>query len=448
MPLLDDDTIRHVADSIGLRNINKEVCAQILPTVEAHLREIVGEAIKFQRHAQRAKFTTKDIDRALRMLNVEPLYGHKSAEELEIRIIEPYERELYYIANDPVDLLTVKNAKLPLAPIDVTFRAHWLAINGIQPAIPENPVAFENDVKGTTEEKSAADDTGLSKRDILSPAQQKYFADVTKSLTGTHEHFRITSLNSVRSDPGLDQLLPYFMDFIVEKMVEKKQNVFVLLASVRLASAIVNNPNLQASAYLPKLLPGVMSCVLRKSHPDQINPKQATSHWDLRQLAAKLLADMCMQWPKTEAPLEPRVTKLYVRGLLDAKKSPASSYGAVVGIAALGGKSIQTVLLPNLKAYSAILDSLLSADNISEAKRSDAEKVRGQVVHVVTNFLKTLPNPPKSQPTAVKLTNLQIESMGIFGQELEKFVNSSNIKAFQFVGMDRRVSKKQKKDGK
>lgn len=30
-------------------------------------------------------------------------------------------------------------APLPKAPLDTTVVAHWLAIEGVQPAIPENP---------------------------------------------------------------------------------------------------------------------------------------------------------------------------------------------------------------------------------------------------------------------------------------------------------------------
>lgn len=36
-------------------------------------------------------------------------------------------------------ILQIINAPLPKAPLDKTVMAHWLAIEGVQPTIPENP---------------------------------------------------------------------------------------------------------------------------------------------------------------------------------------------------------------------------------------------------------------------------------------------------------------------
>lgn len=38
-----------------------------------------------------------------------------------------------------MDFDAVLNKPLPKIPLDVTFTAHWLAIEGVQPAIPQNP---------------------------------------------------------------------------------------------------------------------------------------------------------------------------------------------------------------------------------------------------------------------------------------------------------------------
>jgi transcription initiation factor TFIID subunit 6 len=37
------------------------------------------------------------------------------------------------------------NKPLPKIPLDVTFTAHWLAIEGVQPAIPQNPTPSGKD---------------------------------------------------------------------------------------------------------------------------------------------------------------------------------------------------------------------------------------------------------------------------------------------------------------
>jgi len=38
-----------------------------------------------------------------------------------------------------VGVMQIIGAPLPKAPLDTSVVAHWLAIEGVQPAIPENP---------------------------------------------------------------------------------------------------------------------------------------------------------------------------------------------------------------------------------------------------------------------------------------------------------------------
>ena len=40
-----------------------------------------------------------------------------------------------------MDLTELASAPLPKIPMGVSLRAHWLAIDGVQPSIPENPPA-------------------------------------------------------------------------------------------------------------------------------------------------------------------------------------------------------------------------------------------------------------------------------------------------------------------
>ncbi|KNC70130.1 hypothetical protein SARC_17347, partial [Sphaeroforma arctica JP610] len=48
-----------------------DVSASLSSDVEYHLREIIHEAIKFQRHSRRSTLSTIDVNNALRVKNVE-----------------------------------------------------------------------------------------------------------------------------------------------------------------------------------------------------------------------------------------------------------------------------------------------------------------------------------------------------------------------------------------
>lgn len=48
-------------------------------------------------------------------------------------------RELHFIEEKEVDLNDLIQNVNAKAPLEVSLRAHWLSIDGIQPTVPENP---------------------------------------------------------------------------------------------------------------------------------------------------------------------------------------------------------------------------------------------------------------------------------------------------------------------
>ncbi|KAI4388386.1 hypothetical protein MLD38_000719 [Melastoma candidum] len=78
----------------------------------AESREIIQEAVKCMRHSKRAVLTGDDVDSFLRLRNLEPTYG--------------------FTSNDA-----------PQAPPEISVIIHWLALEGVQQAIPENPPVEE-----------------------------------------------------------------------------------------------------------------------------------------------------------------------------------------------------------------------------------------------------------------------------------------------------------------
>src|SRR5882757_5326765 len=48
-------------------------------------------------------------------------------------------RELHFVDEKEVDIADVVGASIPKVPAETSIRSHWLAIEGVQPAIPENP---------------------------------------------------------------------------------------------------------------------------------------------------------------------------------------------------------------------------------------------------------------------------------------------------------------------
>jgi len=54
-------------------------------------------------------------------------------------------RELHFVEEKEQDIQELVSTPLPKVPIAATLRAHWLAIEGEQPAVPENPPPLSKD---------------------------------------------------------------------------------------------------------------------------------------------------------------------------------------------------------------------------------------------------------------------------------------------------------------
>ena len=84
-----------------------------------------------------------DVSLALRLLNIEPLYGFNTPNLPQYKRV-PGTSDLYYLEDREVDLSDVINKGLPKCPLETSLTTHWLAIEGVQPAIPQNPPPERN----------------------------------------------------------------------------------------------------------------------------------------------------------------------------------------------------------------------------------------------------------------------------------------------------------------
>ena len=147
-------------------------------------------------------------------------------------------------------------------PADV-FQAHWLAVEGVQPSIPQNPTAAESrhqelaakgpNANATLAAMSGNDNVSVKPpvKHVLSKELQQYFGKVCSALMDEgNSEYRAAALASVSSDPGLHQLVPYFVQFIAEKVTHNSKNLFVLTQVMELTHSMLNNSSLFIDPYV------------------------------------------------------------------------------------------------------------------------------------------------------------------------------------------------------
>ncbi|CEP64812.1 TATA-binding protein-associated factor TAF6 LALA0_S13e03554g [Lachancea lanzarotensis] len=422
------DTVKDVADSLGISNASDDVLRSLAMDVEYRILEIVEQAVKFKRHAKREVLTTEDIARALRVLNVEPLYGYQdgSARSKDVsfsKISAQGGQSLFFLNDEEVDFDKLINEPLPQVPRLPTFTTHWLAIEGVQPTIPQNPslndirlsqppivrgaiVTTVNDTSlqtSASEEKESqhissikpgqANEVKPLVKHVLSKELRIYFDKVVSALTAKEnddkaQHLRAAALTSLRSDTGLHQLVPYFIQFIAEQITHNLSDLELLTTMLEMIYSLLSNEHIFLDPYIHSLMPSILTLLLAKklggSQPLKTTKEQAEDSQSeskssfenfldktnaLRDFAASLLQHVLKKFPQVYKSLKPRVMRTLLKTFLDTNRSFGTYYGCIRGVAVLGPESVR-FFLGNLQSWA----NLVFEEHISDGVK-DGETV-------------------------------------------------------------------------
>ncbi|KAJ5831950.1 Transcription initiation factor TFIID complex 60 kDa subunit [Penicillium riverlandense] len=409
MSVWNPDNIRDVAESVGIANLNHDVTENLARDVEYRVAQVLEEALKSMRHGKRTVLTTQDISLALRVLDVEPLYGYESIRPLRFgeASLGPGQ-PLFYVEDEEVDFEKLINAPLPRVPREVSFTAHWLAVEGVQPSIPQNPTAADSrnlelvskgpNANSTLAAMSGTGDVAVKPlvKHVLSKELQLYFEKVCSAfLDETSEDYRTSGYSSLREDPGLHQLVPYFVQFIAEKVTHSLKNIFVLTQVMHMAEALVQNKSLYVDPYIASLVPSILTCLIGRQLG---GANDVAEQFALRDLAASLLGLIAKKYSHSSHMLKPRLVRSCLKNWLDPSKPFGAHYGAIIGLHAVGGAEVVRVLiLPNLSDYSKLL-----ADGLEDsARRPAAERVLVALLAVLASLNDGRPSLTNGHPAAV-----------------------------------------------
>ncbi|KAL8896899.1 MAG: hypothetical protein Q9192_002837 [Flavoplaca navasiana] len=384
MSVWNPDNIKDVAESIGIASLNDDVLQGLSSDIEYRLSQVLEESLKFMRHSKRLTLSTQDIAQALRVLDVEPLYGYESTRPLRFgeASIGPGQ-PIFYVEDEEVDFEKLINAPLPKVPREITLTAHFLAVDGNQPTIPQNPTVADSRSqelvpKGPGANPLSAAINGADNvtvkplvKHVLSKELQLYFSTACSAVFDENtDEYRAAALTSLRTDPGLHQLIPYFVQFIAEKVTHNLKNLFVLTQTLQITSALLDNKNLYLDPYVSSLIPPVLTCLIgRHLGP----PGTPLASFSLRNTAATLLGSICKKYAKSSHTLKPRLGRTCLKHFLDPTKPLATNYGGIIGLQAVGGvEAVRVLILPNVKDYETLIREPLEDEGSSRQAEAEA----------------------------------------------------------------------------
>ncbi|CAH0487472.1 unnamed protein product [Peronospora farinosa] len=379
MSLLRPEMLQVVAQSLGLDDLSDECVGNLLPEVELRVREVVQDALKFQRHSRRPQLDPTHINQALQARNLESLYGFSAPGHVKYKPCEDNE-SLFFVEEEELELSELLNAPLGQIPLQPVLNVHWLAVDGVQPLIPENE-SVEDDSTCHTSIKDEAFTNNVDRKPrvkhVLTEEMQLYYTTVTEAVKSDDFELQRAAFTSLAQDPGIHQLLPYFSRFIYEEVKHSNHDLSLLFSLMRACRCLLVNQTLHVELYLHQLIPAILTCVLGT----QLCENPADDHWALRKYAAKLVAHICERYGEKYANIQARVSKTYHKAITDPVCPFSTQYGALHGMLFLGPLVMESLLFPNLEGYYRRLEPAVSSSNPNLVERLEAQNCLGILVH-------------------------------------------------------------------
>ncbi|KAK4685103.1 transcription initiation factor TFIID subunit 6, partial [Tremellales sp. Uapishka_1] len=436
MGVYPSDSVTDVAQGLPVDSLGTGAADLLAGDVEYRLHLIVQEAKKFMTHAKRGTMTPEDVEYALEALNVENVYTPPKPLPQQPFVVATIptmvgnsvvQQQVYHVPDDEIDFATYLKQPLPAglaSSAGVKWKAHWLAVEGVQPAIPENPAPS---TKAGPSRLPPVPPTGAASlrpqaKAHLPQELQLYFTRLTTALippisslpylpgnpssaAETYilpeaERQRLAALASLRGDSGIDALLKYIIKWVVEgieKCLVGPTGTIGCLIDV--IETLLDNETLFLEPYLHQLLPPLLSIIVTVPlgpWPPSSSSSSANqpSQYDLRIRAADVLKKLVVSYGGSYPGLIPRLESTLLKTLwsppfpspLGATNPPVGRYeGSILGLAALGPHVVRSAVFGQSGESVKRIDELASR-LYGESKKGKNGIIKATVVGIATVF--------------------------------------------------------------
>lgn len=289
--------------------------------IDYKIKEILGTAKKLMRISKRKTMKSDDINHALSMLNFKRIIGYDSYATVDYEKIENF-KGLWRQKQNIIDIEDYLSKPIVSCPMEVFPHFHWLVLDGKRPNIPENfikettvtvkhPKEIQNSVPSNTMQKQSISLANI--QSFIDYDQNKHQAqqmvmtnssmggmnekvsvvapiihNISKELQIFLENFEIRlrkeiklskmninvdksltkelniSLNVIRNEPGVVELLPYFLELLMTTFANKQnlKEPKTQLIIVNVLQAILSSPYYNIPPYLHQIVKLNLSILL------------------------------------------------------------------------------------------------------------------------------------------------------------------------------------------
>lgn len=263
---------------------------------------------------------------------------------------------------------------------------HWISIQGIRPNIPENFIREEFKISENKNDNLMAGDTNINKQQIqyinsnnghsskdikghkvvppvihnipkelqifLENFEQRFRKEIKITKINPYPLYSMThelqiSLNVIENEPGVVELLPYILEFLMNTLANNQyiKDPRVHLLILHYIKSILKNQYFFLEPYLHQIVTLVLSLILMENSDSEIDAVITTKDYAISLLKI-IFAKYEIKYPNFINQL----LNLLKNNLMPDTKNPnfMTTYGAIKSINILGPSYIIDLILPKI----------------------------------------------------------------------------------------------------
>lgn len=359
MPPFGADIAQSVADSVGAVGLDEEATAELGLHIELHLRGVIGLALKLARRARRQKLCLRDVCDALECLPTGTTGSRDRHQTPSAICLAQHCITAAAQTNGGGPMHRVAQLGAPRClgspPRDMQLRVEWLAVDG----------AVVASFNGLTDMERMQSEASLgSPCQWLGPPAKPSGAP----LLLTDEHLALLHRITRVLDGGDDMcrwhaatiamckhevclpLLPFLAQFLVHKVPAciSDASPAQLCMLLHALGAVALAPQ-ATERYLHQCLPAAMLLCLSPDigmgYRERAKPGEISGYSGIRRHAAALVAEIAARNCSTMPEVYVEVQRVFHEALVRNPPLAVVS-GAILGLTALGCRSVAHILIP------------------------------------------------------------------------------------------------------
>ena len=356
-------TVKAISEDIGVKISESIDLEDLSKDAESFIGNILDLANRIRKKKSQICLRVADLNDAIEVRTGKPLYGYRSnncdidfassgfSDGLEILSGQDKQVSLANLANSP----------LKKYPIDTCFTFHWLAVNGVQPNIPENfsdskpQIPMPRSIGLIPDQLKLSDQpvTMITSKLMVTKELQTFFFKAIETIKK-----QVTSSSSIiipefdnltktlSTDSAIQPLLQFFIRFLYETYIFQGRVSSQIQYALTILEALFSNPNLDCEPFLFNFISITMTIMIHQNIADD----SLNGSLSIRSQASDFLGIIVKKYSNKAGyeKLQQRIAEHLFSVILDNRVPTISQFGATLGLYSIDPGVFRNYLIPNI----------------------------------------------------------------------------------------------------